>query len=140
MSLDDQQAARRKKYALMMTSRVVCLLAAVPVAGYSIPLALALIAGGVILPWCAVIIANDRPPKKSEHIARYPGSEASARAIAATAIDVDPDAPPADAPDSGATGTGATGTGAPDGSAAGESARDRGPASQPGGSPETPAA
>lgn len=113
ISLDDQQAARRRKYAVMMTLRVICLLAAAAVARYSIWLALVLIAGGVVLPWCAVIIANDRPPRKAESVARYPGSEASARSIAASAIDVDdpaqssadaqpaPDGGPAGGPDDG---------------------------------------
>ncbi|MCW2604749.1 MAG: hypothetical protein JWN61_2884 [Pseudonocardiales bacterium] len=88
VSLDDQQASRRKKYAIMMSLRVVCLLSAVAVAQFSIPLALLLLVGGAVLPWCAVLIANDRPPKKSERVARYRGTGAE-RALPA------PDAPAA---------------------------------------------
>jgi hypothetical protein len=30
----------------------------------SVVLALTFVAAGAVLPWCAVILANDRPPKK----------------------------------------------------------------------------
>jgi threonine/homoserine/homoserine lactone efflux protein len=55
----------------MMALRVVCLLAAVAVVQVSIWLSLVIIAGGAILPWCAVLIANDRPPRKREHVSRF---------------------------------------------------------------------
>lgn len=86
VSLDDQQASRRKKYAIMMSLRVVCLLSAVAVAQWSIIVALLLLVGGAVLPWCAVLIANDRPPKKAERVARY-GGAASERALPAAAAD-----------------------------------------------------
>ncbi|SDK39355.1 Protein of unknown function [Actinopolyspora mzabensis] len=69
-SYDDQQAARRKKYALMMSLRIPCLVAAVMV--YPIWwLSLIIIAVSIPLPWIAVLVANDRPPRKSEHVNRY---------------------------------------------------------------------
>lgn len=82
VSLDDQQAARRRKYAVMMSIRVVCLLSAAVVARWSIVVALLLLIGGAVLPWCAVLIANDRPPKKAERVARYKGG-AHERALSA---------------------------------------------------------
>jgi Flp pilus assembly protein TadB len=63
-SNDDGYDRRRKKYAIMMALRAVCVLAAALTYRVSIYLALAFIVGGIILPWCAVIIANDRPAKK----------------------------------------------------------------------------
>ena len=48
----------------MMGLRVVCLLGAVLTYGFSLWLAIAFIVGGAALPWCAVLIANDGPPKK----------------------------------------------------------------------------
>ena len=47
-----------------MGLRVVCLLAAVAVYQLSLWLAVALVVGGAVLPWCAVLIANDGPPRK----------------------------------------------------------------------------
>jgi hypothetical protein len=96
VSLDDQQAARRKKYGIMMTSRVACLLLAAATFHYSIWLALALIGGGMILPWCAVIIANDRPPRKAERVAHFKGDVVGPRSIAKPPGAAD--GPPADEP------------------------------------------
>lgn len=69
-SYDDQHAARRKKYAIMMSLRFPCLIAA----GFSYHiwwLALTFIVLSIPLPWVAVLIANDRPPRKSERVNRY---------------------------------------------------------------------
>lgn len=63
-SYDDEYASRRKKYAIMMGSRALCVVAAALTYRFSVWLALAFILGGMVLPWCAVIIANDRPAKK----------------------------------------------------------------------------
>lgn len=63
-STDDGYDRRRKKYAIMMALRAICVLAAALTYRVSIFLALAFVVGGIILPWCAVIIANDRPAKK----------------------------------------------------------------------------
>ena len=97
--MDDQQASRRRKYAVMMSIRVVCLLTAAAIAQWSIVVALLLLVGGAVLPWCAVLIANDRPPKRAERVARYRGDGAE-RALTAGEPDQQP--PPEDAP--GATG------------------------------------
>jgi len=56
---------RRKKYAFLMGTRTLCVIAAALTYHMSLILALSLIVGGGVLPWCAVIIANDRPAKRS---------------------------------------------------------------------------
>ena len=73
-SYDDQQAARRRKYAIMMSLRIPCLVAAA--ACYQIWwLALIIRALSIPLPWMAVLIANDRPPRKREQVNRYRPSD-----------------------------------------------------------------
>jgi hypothetical protein len=63
-SYDDQLSSRKRKYFIIMLSRVPCLiLAAVFV---NTPwLALTLVAVSVPLPWIAVLIANDRPARRA---------------------------------------------------------------------------
>jgi hypothetical protein len=69
-SQDDQLRSRQIRYVSMMSVRAGCLIlggilisARVPL----LPLWLALCAlGMVLLPWMAVLIANDRPPKSKE--------------------------------------------------------------------------
>jgi len=79
-SLDAQFRARRKKYAIMMGTRAVCLvLAAVSYRTWW--LMAIFIVGAVVLPWMAVIIANDRPPKKARKVNRYAGHPDPGRAI-----------------------------------------------------------
>ena len=55
---------RRRRYTALMLLRIVCLLGAVGIYTFSIWLALALVIGGAVLPWCAVLIANDGPPRR----------------------------------------------------------------------------
>ncbi|ANZ41647.1 hypothetical protein BBK82_42570 [Lentzea guizhouensis] len=64
-SYEDQLSARRRRYALMMSLRIPCVVLAVLFAEVWW-LALALILLSVPLPWMAVLIANDRPPRKAE--------------------------------------------------------------------------
>jgi Flp pilus assembly protein TadB len=61
---DDEFDHRKKKYAIMMATRAVCVIAAASTYRVSIILALAFVVAGAVLPWCAVLIANDRPPKR----------------------------------------------------------------------------
>lgn len=70
-SADAEFAKRRKRYAIMMSLRALCVIGAALVYRESIWLALALVAGGAVLPWCAVLIANDGPVKKRTKSARY---------------------------------------------------------------------
>lgn len=58
-------ARRRRRYGIMMAARVVCVVAAVATYQWSLLLALAFVVGGAVLPWCAVLIANDRLPPSS---------------------------------------------------------------------------
>jgi hypothetical protein len=69
-SYEDEFSARKRKYMLMMGMRFPCLV----LAGFFYHtwwLALGLILLSIPLPWVAVLIANDRPPKKAESVNRY---------------------------------------------------------------------
>lgn len=66
---DDEFDRRRRKYAIMMSLRALCVIGAACTYQLSLVLALAFIVGGVVLPWCAVIVANDRPAKKKVAVA-----------------------------------------------------------------------
>ncbi|MGW1678701.1 DUF3099 domain-containing protein [Saccharopolyspora sp. NPDC002376] len=72
-SLDDEQATRRRRYAIMMASRIPCLvLAAVVFQVWHLWwLSLIILAISIPLPWMAVLIANDKPAKKSEKVHRF---------------------------------------------------------------------
>ncbi len=69
-SQDDQLTSRQKRYVLMMGIRVACVIAGAVLVGVQAPLLwiwLPLVGLGMILiPWLAVLLANDRPPK-DEH-------------------------------------------------------------------------
>lgn len=69
-SYDDQQAARRRKYAIMMSMRIPCLILAVACSPIWW-LSLIILAVSIPLPWMAVLIANDRAPIKQEQVHRY---------------------------------------------------------------------
>ena len=79
-SLDDQWRARRKKYAIMMSTRTVCLVLAA-VCYRTWWLMAIFIVGAGVLPWMAVIIANDRPPRKARKVNRYARHPAPDRAL-----------------------------------------------------------
>ncbi|WP_439032746.1 DUF3099 domain-containing protein [Gordonia terrae] len=72
-SLEAQHRARVRKYLFLMAFRVPALL----IAGiaYSLTgsglLALAIVAVSIPLPWMAVLIANDRPPRKRGEVPQY---------------------------------------------------------------------
>ena len=69
-SYAEQYAGRRRKYAILMSARIPCLV----MAGicYQIWwLARAFLLLSVPLPWMAVLIANDRSPRKAEEINRF---------------------------------------------------------------------
>jgi hypothetical protein len=69
-SMGEQHAARKKRYVLTMGIRIVfiCLAAAF----YQIVWLMLIFAVlGTVLPWVAVIMANDRPPKKKLHVRGY---------------------------------------------------------------------
>jgi len=60
------------KYAIMMALRAVCVIAAAMTYRVSIVLALGFVVAGMVLPWCAVIIANDRPAKRRQQLTYRP--------------------------------------------------------------------
>ncbi|MBN9619770.1 MAG: DUF3099 domain-containing protein [Actinobacteria bacterium] len=72
-SHDDEYQRRRRKYAIMMASRAACVIAAAATYHVSLWLALGFVAAGTVLPWCAVIIANDGPAKKRRADVGYRG-------------------------------------------------------------------
>jgi hypothetical protein len=63
-SAEQEYTRRKRRYAIMMSLRALCVLGAALTYHVSGLLAAAFAISGVILPWCAVIIANDGPPKK----------------------------------------------------------------------------
>lgn len=79
-SFEDQHKARKRKYAIIMGARIPCLV----LAGIFINvwwLALFFVVLSVPLPWVAVLIANDRPPRKTEEINRYNAEKAARRQL-----------------------------------------------------------
>lgn len=77
-SYDEQFRSRRRRYVIMMGMRIPFLIAAAAL--YQTPwLALTLIVISVPLPWCAVLIANDRPARKRS--TRAPGVLNTERAL-----------------------------------------------------------
>jgi len=69
-SFDEQHSARKRKYMTMMALRVPCIVLAL-VFHQTWWLALGFLVLSVPLPWVAVLIANDRPPRKAERVSRY---------------------------------------------------------------------
>lgn len=85
-SYDDQHAARKRKYAIMMAMRLPFLILA-GVFYETWWLALGLVLLSVPLPWAAVLIANDRPARKSEEVNRYQRSAKAIESSGHTVID-----------------------------------------------------
>ncbi len=90
-SQNDQLTSRQRRYVAMMGVRVVCIIGGAILVGARAPLLwlwLPLIAlGMVLIPWLAVLLANDRPPKDRHRLAsRYRSRpEADAQAMSLTA-------------------------------------------------------
>jgi hypothetical protein len=61
-----------------MGSRAACVVGAVLTYQVSALLALALVAGGIVLPWCAVLIANDRLPAERRAVPSVPPQDRAA--------------------------------------------------------------
>ncbi len=72
MSYEQELAARKHRYKIMMGMRVPLMIMAAVF--YTIPwLAVTLLVISIPLPWMAVLIANDRLPRKREDSNRYRG-------------------------------------------------------------------
>jgi Protein of unknown function (DUF3099) len=70
-SLAQQRADRSRRYTFLMGGRLVLFVLAALVYPLSVWLAVALLALSIPLPWMAVLIANDAPPRKAEKTARW---------------------------------------------------------------------
>ncbi|GLZ80075.1 hypothetical protein Afil01_48820 [Actinorhabdospora filicis] len=74
-SQDEQLRDRRLRYVLMMCARIVLVILAVVLVTLKVPLAwlwaLGCIVGGALLPWFAVLLANDRPPKEQHRLRHF---------------------------------------------------------------------
>jgi hypothetical protein len=96
-SQEEQLRSRELRYLAMMSVRVACLVLAAALVSVEAPLLwlwLPLCAAGmIIVPWLAVLLANDRPPK-DRHRRRVPGARGG-RALAA-ATPQPPAEPPGD--------------------------------------------
>ncbi len=80
----DQLRSRQKRYLIMMGVRVLCLLAAATAYGLELMwLVPIFVVGLVVLPWMAVLIANDRPPLKPSRLRRPVVTPVPDRSIAA---------------------------------------------------------
>jgi len=79
-SLFDQHNARKRRYIITMGVRAVCLiLATVFYQTLWVMGVFAILA--IILPWVAVMVANDRPPKKSQDAHRFRGANGLSVAV-----------------------------------------------------------
>jgi len=72
-SYEEQHAARKRRYAVLMGARLLLFVLAAAAYPVSSWLAVGLIAASVPLPWMAVLIANDAPPRKTEDTHRLGG-------------------------------------------------------------------
>lgn len=72
-SFEIQQKARIRKYTIMMSFRVPALVLAVIVfmTWGTTWIALIIVAVSIPLPWMAVLIANDAPPRRKDKLRRY---------------------------------------------------------------------
>jgi hypothetical protein len=75
VSVADEFDRRRRRYLIMMAIRAGCIIGAAMTFNISGWLAAALIAGALVLPWSAVLLANDAPPKQAVKFRRFLGGE-----------------------------------------------------------------
>jgi hypothetical protein len=73
-SEEDQLSARKRRYALLMGGRLALFLLAAMTYPVSAWLAVGLLALSLPLPWMAVLIANDAPPRRTEDAHRLTGA------------------------------------------------------------------
>jgi Protein of unknown function (DUF3099) len=96
INVDDEYNRRRKRYLIMMIIRALCIIGAATTFTYSGWLAAAFVAAALVLPWSAVLIANDRPPKQALRFRRFlpgrhVGNELTARSDGSTPDGSSPD-------------------------------------------------
>ena len=94
VNADDEYNLRRKKYLIMMIIRALCIIGAATTFGYSGWLAAAFVAAALVLPWSAVLIANNRPAKQAVRFRRFlPGTLGTRELTAGQAAPTDADRP-----------------------------------------------
>ena len=72
VSYDEELRIRKQRYTIMMGLRIPLMVLAAFC--YQTPwLAVSLLVLSIPLPWIAVLVANDRLPKKAERVNRYRG-------------------------------------------------------------------
>jgi fatty acid desaturase len=75
ISQEEELRRRERRYILMMGLRALCLIVAAVLVMLKVPLLVVWLplcgVGMVLLPWLAVILANDRPPKDQHRLKRY---------------------------------------------------------------------
>ncbi len=73
LPVDEQHKARVRKYLKIMAFRIPCLILAAAAYGiwHNGLISLAIIVVSIPLPWIAVLIANDRPPRSASEPRRY---------------------------------------------------------------------
>ncbi|GGM26903.1 MULTISPECIES: DUF3099 domain-containing protein [Micromonospora] len=90
-SQGDQLTSRQRRYVVMMIFRVACVVAGAVLVGVEAPLLWLWLplcgVGMVLVPWLAVLLANDRPPKEQHRLAnrfqRRAREEAAPRTLTA---------------------------------------------------------
>lgn len=82
-SVEEQHRARVRKYLLIMSVRLPALiLAALAYTVWENPwISMGIIAISIPLPWMAVLIANDRPPRTADEPSRYGWSAVDSSAL-----------------------------------------------------------
>ncbi|MFI5779679.1 DUF3099 domain-containing protein [Nocardia sp. NPDC051570] len=72
-SLDQQHRTRVRRYMLLMGFRIPCLILAAVAYGLwaNWVISLLIIGVSIPLPWMAVLIANDRPPRRKDEPSRW---------------------------------------------------------------------
>ncbi len=81
VNADDEYDRRRKRYLVMMALRAVCIVGAASTFTLSGWLAAGFVAAALVLPWSAVLIANDRPPKQELRFRRFVGGQQAQRQL-----------------------------------------------------------
>ena len=78
LSYEEQHRARVRKYLTLMSWRIPAFLGAAFAYGiwHNGMISLAILAASIPLPWMAVLIANDRPPRRAEEPRRFPDAPA----------------------------------------------------------------
>jgi len=80
-SYEEQHRARVRKYLTLMAFRIPALILAAVAYGawHNGLISLAIVALSIPLPWMAVLIANDRPPRSADEPRRFDGARQHTR-------------------------------------------------------------